>query len=115
MALITKMLRFDKCIYWAPLGMDDNGQRTFAAPVEISCRWEDTITEFMDKMGNRALSTSVVFTDRDVLNLGALWHGKFTTITDMANPFNNEGAYEIRMFKKTPDFRNKQILRIAYL
>ena len=109
------MLRYDKCVYWPPIGKDDFGQMVFGPPEEISCRWEDTLTELMDKMGNRIISTSMVYVSKDVALLGVLWHGKFTNIQSIPNPLSNADASEIRMFKRTPNLRNKEILRIAYL
>ena len=121
------MLRYDKCVYWESLGANDYGQREFAAPIEITCRWEDKVEEFMDDGGNKLLSAAVVYVDRKLTLLGVLWHGLLTPaapgvawenlplVTDSVNPFGNDGAKEIRKYGELPDLRNKDRLRTVWL
>jgi hypothetical protein len=116
MSLITRMRR-QKAVYWERTGHDEAGQPTYAAPVEINCRWEDTSVEFMDKEQRRVLSNAKVYVDR-VMPLGsALWRGLLADVhpASASDPFLNEFAYEVRMFKRLPNIRATEELLTAML
>jgi hypothetical protein len=124
MDILEDMLT-DLAVYWAPVGPDDTGRKTYAAPVEVKCRWEEAGQEFMDPAGNRRVSTAVVYTDVDTEPLGVLWHSTkkvgdtagsaISELTDEDDPFANAGAYEIQRFAKLPTFDGDEFLRTSYL
>jgi hypothetical protein len=114
MGLISRM-RLQTCIYWAFDIHDVHGQPTYKNPVEAECRWEDVVVEYVDTMGNRNLSQSVVYVDRDMELGGVLLLGELSSSVDEDNPLENEGAHEIRQFAKLPNLRNTETLRMVYL
>jgi hypothetical protein len=56
-----------------------------------------------------------VYVDRDVVVGGILWLGTLEQLTSQSEPFKNQGAAEIIRFDKTPNIRNTETLREAYL
>ena len=101
-------------VWWESSGIDEFGKPSYAAPVEIECRWDDAVEEFVGSNGDREISRSKLIVDRDLkvkdkLKLGAL------SIAIEGNPDDNEDAWEIRLFKKTPDFKGRKYLREVYL
>ncbi len=114
------------CVYWAPGAGGDEGQKTFAEPVEITCRWEMVVEAFLNRQsGNPEQSRSKVFLSEDVEELGVLWlppistdlppGGAISQLESEDEPFENDGAFEIRRFDKIPNFDADEWARIAYL
>ena len=121
MSLIKRM-RKQKAVYWA-LGSTDSGgvdadlygKPMYATPVEIDCRWEDTSEEFLAPDGSTQMSRSVVFVDREMKLGEVLLLGELTDSVNQLDPKSNNGAWEIRRFESTPNLRNTEQLRVAYL
>ena len=121
MSIISRMRR-QTAVYWtlaasesAGEDWDDTGQPQWGEPVEIECRWEDVVEEFVDLKGTRQLSRSIVYVDRDVDNGGVLMLGELTDIVEEENVLENDGAWEIRKFDKIPNLKATEFLRMAYL
>ena len=117
MSLITKMLK-QWAVYW-PLSateLDAYGQPVYGTAVEIKCRWEDRLEEFLDSDGVRKISKAKVFVASDVVVGGVLWQGLLVNVpTSTTIPKKNAGAFEIRRFDKMPDIKIRKYLRVAYL
>lgn len=121
MGIITKM-RKQKAVYWPPgseetggFDYDTYGKPLYASPVEIDCRWEDVVQEFVDTKNETTFSQSIVYVDRDVRVRGVLMLGTMSDVTDFADPKGNDNAWEIRRFDKLPNLRKTEYLRTAYL
>lgn len=118
MRIIRKVLKM-RAAYWEPGVPDDRGNRTFVAPVQIKCRWEERVQEFTGTNNEAMLSNAIVYVDRDVKLLGVLKllevGQTVNTLTDPANPFANEKAWEIKRFDKLPTIKATQFVRTAYL
>jgi len=121
MSIITKMLRQD-AVYWPLAGVDSGGvdmdaygQPIASDPVKIDCRWVDKAVQFSDAVGETRISHSVVYVDRDVVLGGFLMLGVLDDVTDEDVPLNNVNAWEIKRFDKTPNLKNTEFLRTAYL
>lgn len=102
-------------VYWAKTGVDTYGHPTFSNPVEIKCRWEDTINEVVDASGTTVLSKTKVLVDRDVTIGGVLCLGELESGMTSLNVENYDNAYEIRVFGKVPDVEAQEFVRMAYL
>jgi hypothetical protein len=115
MSIITKM-RKQTATWWGQTSvMDDFGNFQFNAPLEISVRWEDVVTEFIDPNGDQQMSQGIVYVDRDV-NVGdVLILSALTDVGDPDNPKENYGAWEIKRFDKLPSFKANEFLRTCYL
>jgi hypothetical protein len=110
----TKVMK-QKAVYWAPSGVDEFGKPEYDTPEEIDCRWEDKQEEFITPNGEREISHAKLIVDRDLLKKGVMWLGELDDVTDEDNPKNNDGAWEIRAFMKTPNFKGTAFLREVYL
>jgi hypothetical protein len=101
------------CVYWAPKAANRYGEPQYAAPVEVSCRWDDIQEVFVDATGNERVSRAKVMVDRDVALNGVLWLGLIAALTDEANPMKNTGFLKVMVFQKIPNRRATEFLRIA--
>lgn len=102
-------------VYWAPSGRDTHGQRTYATPVEIACRWDDRAVEFLNPQGERLISSAVVGIS-EVLKLGGILRlGLLTDLTDEDNPRANSDVWEIRQLSAIPTFDGDETFREAFL
>lgn len=112
---VIKKMRKQKAVWWArSSGPDSYGQFTFADPVEIDCRWDDNIQEFIDPKGQVTASQAVVYPDRilsvgDRLRRGPLGGGL------PGNPLTLTDAFSIKRFDQTPNFKATETLYTAYL
>ncbi len=97
--------------YWAPTTKSAYGFQAFAAPVQLSCRWEDEQEQFTDRAGNNVVSDALVHLETDVEEGGYLYLGT-STETD---PTTVGGAYQIKRCMKSPDIKGVNYVRIAYL
>lgn len=111
-----RKLRQD-AVYWAPKKGTLSGQVEFEDPVALKVRWEEREEEFLDRAGNRQVSSAVVYVGCEVKRLGVLAPLCLADLTDeeRADPFGNDGAYEIRKVNRTVSTRNRVELRKAML
>ena len=114
MGIISKMRR-QTAVYWSFSGVDEFGKKTYDSPVEIKCRWDGRIEEFLDSGGERQLSQAVVYVDRETPIGGVLMLGVLGDITDAVKIKENEGAWEIRRYDTTPNLKATEWLRTVYL
>ena len=121
MSIISRM-RKQTAVYWAlastesgGVAYDDFGQPQLTDPVEIKCRWDDTSEEFIDPKGTKQVSRSKVYTDRDVVVGEVLMLGVLTDVDGSISVKENDNAWEIKRFDKTPNLKATEFLRTAYL
>ena len=114
-------MRKQKAVYWARTSPNEFGQLGYAAPVEISCRWDDATEEFIDSKGTKQQSRAVVYVDRDMQEGDKL---KLARLTDLQTsndsnaslaPENFTEVWEVRRFDKNPNLKATEFLRTAYL
>jgi len=114
MSIITKVLK-QTCVYWAPTGFDEFGQRQYGAAVELKCRWTDVMKEVVAPDGTMVISKSEVMVSTDVKTGGVLKFGELDEVHYINEPTRNEGAYPIIQFAKVPNFKCTEYVRSAYL
>jgi hypothetical protein len=110
-------------VYWGSPTNDGYGGKTFAAPIEIFCRWEDRNEIFIAANGDEAVSKSVVYVLLDLENEGYLYLGTLDELYDSAessgvtlDPSEIVGAQIIKRFDKTPALNSTtEFIRKAYL
>jgi len=61
------------------------------------------------------MSQAKLIVDRDLVTKGVLMLGTLDDVVDSDNPKNNSGAWEILLFRKTPNFKGTKFIRNAYL
>ena len=120
-ALIARMCT-QTAVYWGSPVHDGYGGKTYADPVEISCRWEDRVEKIStistSKLGEEIISKAQVFTTQDVEEMGWLFLGDLDDLDsdEEADPMTVDGAYEIKRFDKTPAMRSTtEFSRVAYI
>ena len=86
--------------YWAPSGVDNFGDPSFATPTPIKAKWDDRTELFIDETGRETRSRSVVYVDTDLLIGGYLFRGA----SSVADPLSVDNAFMIKDFKKISDF-----------
>lgn len=116
MGLIDRLTKYDNCVYWAPTRKNQFGKQLFAEPVELGCRWEDTITVQRSLEAEELLFDVKVYVSTDVEEDGMLWHGKLNDV-----PVGEGGplvppvdAVLIRKFTKVGNLRNTKYVRTAF-
>jgi hypothetical protein len=123
MSLVVRMRR-QTAVYWAlasnesgGLDQDQYGRPGYTDPVEIDCRWEDTVTEYVRKDGSTQTSGTRVFVDRDMKVGELLMLGTLDDVLDLEDPRANDNFFEIKGFQKTPDLKARATgyLRLALL
>jgi hypothetical protein len=104
MGSITRNHKQD-AVYWGSPTPDGYGGATFASPVEIKVRWEDSNIQFMSPDGNVELSKAVIFTGQDVVIGGWIYLGTLDIVgsANQGSPHLVDGASEIRAFNKIPN------------
>lgn len=112
MSFLTRNLN-QTVTYWAPAGRDNFGDPSFADPVEINGRFEERTEKFFDADGSELLARSVVYLDQDVEIGGFLMLGLATSST--SDPRDEDGAFQIKDFRKIPDIKGTNFERRALL
>lgn len=124
MGIVTNIERLctQTAVYWGTPVNDGYGGRTYADPVEISCRWEDreeAITMLgEDRKAIEYVTQSIVYTLQDVDKEGLLYLGDLTDLdsAEEENPETVSGAHKIKRFDKTPALGStNDFIRKAYL
>jgi hypothetical protein len=112
MGSITRNHKQD-AVYWGTPSPDGFGGATFASPIEITVRWEDSNIQFMSPDGNVELSKAVIFAGQDVVIGGWIFLGTLDEVgsANQDDPQLVDGASEIRAFNKTPNIKGTDFER----
>jgi len=98
--------------YWAPTGDTDRyGKPVLGAPQTITVRWEDRLTQVINKSGEQIMSKARVYSLTPIDMDGYLAQGTHSD-TD-PRPLNV--AFEVQAIATTPDLRSLKSLSTAYL
>lgn len=115
MSLIERMLKYDKCVYWAPKGKNQFGKPLFENPVELGCRWEDRKSRRMDATGVEQIFNGKVFVGIDLDLDGVLWHGLLIDVPVDGDPsIPPDDVQIIAAFDKVGKIRNDKFVRTAF-
>lgn len=118
MSLIRSMRR-QYAAWWSRTNTNGKGQPTYTTPVEIPCRWDQGYT------GPRTDSTEMinvdhtVYVDRDMkigdLLLLLVTEGQVASSGFSADPKAHPTRGEVRYWTKSPNYKNTDALRTAFL
>lgn len=97
--------------YWAKSGVDGYGKNTFAAPVQMPCRWEERADLFRDFAGREVVSAAVVYTADAVETEGYLFLGTSAG----AYPYDVAGAFEVRGLTRSQALTSGSVLFKSWL
>jgi hypothetical protein len=114
--ITTKFLRQTACYWGAPVSDGYNGF-TFADPIEIPCRWTDSVQVVSDGKGNDIVCKSVVMVAIDLQELGMLFLGTLDDLDSAQedDPVSIPNCYAVKRFDRVPLIRGDKFLRVAYL
>lgn len=112
MGIINRMRR-QTGLYWGPPSPDGNGGFAFPDPVEIDCRWEELYGLSQDPVSHVEIPSATVYVDRDVEVNGYLLLGDLESGQEGTDPQDLPEARLIKGFRKIPNLRATEFLRIA--
>lgn len=101
-------------MWWQEAGTDHHGQRTYAEPVEVDCRWEDRVGEYFNAKGERNDSRATVYVDREMRVGDVLKKGELDSDTS-DSPISDELALPIKGFDALPKLDLSETLYTAHL
>lgn len=104
-------------VYWGAPVPDGYGGFSYADPVEISCRWVDTVEMITDSRGNEIVCRATVQVSQDLDEQGILYLGSLEDLdsSEEVDPQTISLAYSIKRFDKTPTIKATGYFRMAYL
>ena len=102
-------------VYWGSPVADGYGGYTYATPVEIPCRWEDTIETIINKQGKETTSNATLMVTQDIHEEGFLYLGKLTDLTtqEKADPLLIHKAFPVQRVDKVPLYRSTTLFVIT--
>jgi hypothetical protein len=116
MSLISRS-RKQTAVWWSQgsRAADLHGNPQVVAPVEIQCRWDDVLKEFLAADGTNRMSKAEVIVDRVMKPGDFLMLGTLANVTNAGVPKSNPGTYEVRRFDTNPNLRASENLYTAFL
>ena len=121
MGVIAKVLRYDDAVYQGPIVKDGAGGGTYPAPIEFlrptGVRWDAKIGKVPNPFSDDRESASVIMVPQDVEVGGWLYHSTMANLPGGGSTPLEEipGAVQIIGFRKTPNFKNTETLREAFV
>lgn len=97
--------------YWARTGTGGTGEPTFAAPVQINCRWEDKAVLFRDAYGVERTSKAIVYPAQALALQGWIYLGTSAA----ADPRTVTGAFEVMQTGRSNNLGGTLTLHKVYL
>ena len=109
MSIVTRNLKQD-ITHWT-VTSNGFGGFTYSTPVTQKGRWETSQILFRNTRGEEVVSDAIVYLSSDVVVEDFLFNG----ISTAADPTTLAAARQVRQFNKTPDLRNNNQMRKAFL
>lgn len=105
------------CVYWGTPVDNGYGGFTYADPVELSCRWDDTTEIIKDAKGEEVVSNAKVQVSQDVDENGLMFLGDLDDLdsSEEEDPTTVANAYKILKFDSIPTIKGSRFFRLAYL
>lgn len=112
---IIKKMRKQTAVWWERSTLPDAyGKYTYAAPLQIECRWDDSAVEYRNQQGQAVLSSATVYVDR-VMKIGdMLMRGDWESDT-ADDPTDEPTAFEIQRFDQNPNIKATETLLTAFI
>ena len=97
--------------YWAFVSLDQFSKATFAAPVQLLCRWQDVAVLFKDSQGQQRTSSAIVYPEYSLGLKGYVKRGEDSTL----DPVGLTGAYEILQNGDSPNLSGTATLNKVFV
>lgn len=105
-------------VYWGNPVPDGYGGTDYDDPVEIACRWDETINVITASNGKEVVSKASILVTQNIDEEGYLYLGTLDDLDSDAldEPETVDGAWKIQRFDKTPMImKTDEFVRTAYL
>lgn len=95
-------------VFWNPeLARDVYGQDTYETGIDVACRWQDKVEEFVNAQGERELSAAVVYMEAPVAvarvdSWAYLGEVADLSAEELADPTTVSGALVVRAIGQSP-------------
>ena len=96
-------------IRWAYVSSDQYGQPTYAAPVQIKCRWDDCIKQVFDQDGSPVFSKIELITQVRLQPKDLIKKGKLIPGINQTHPKMNDNVHEVVASEETPMLKTRNI------
>lgn len=97
--------------YWAFVSLDRFSEPTFAAPVQLRCRWQDVAVLFKDAQGQQRTSSAIIYPEYSLDLKGYVKRGTDST----PYPVGLSGAYEILQNGDSPNLSGTITLNKVFI
>ncbi len=112
--MITRLCT-QTAVYWGSPVKDGYGGMTYADPVEILCRWENTLKVIQSSDGENIVSQAQVFVLEDLDEQGMIALASLDDLDSAPDP-KDSGAYTIKQIRKFPALGStSEFVRTVYL
>ena len=108
-SFITK-ISAQTALYWGTPVNDGYGGTTYADPVEIKCRWDDTIKMINNKQGEELISNAEIITNEELEEGGLLYLG---TLDDLELMEDSNTILSSTQFYVLPNQIEGDVYKIA--
>lgn len=99
--------RRQDAVLWSRAGIDDAGEATVSAPVEIRVRWVDRQMEALDVRGETIALDALVVTDQAIIIGSILRQGTIEDYEDLADDAEGTELYQVVTERTTPDVKGR--------
>lgn len=106
---IIRECQKDYLIYWAYTSTDINGRITYAAPVQMTCRWDYANKQVFTEDGSPVFSKIELITQSQLAVKGLVKEGRLTAGINTTDPKANSDVHEILWVAKTPLLKTRSI------
>lgn len=97
--------------YWAFISLDQFSKATFAAPVQLRCRWQDVAVLFKDSQGQQRTSSAIIYPEYALGLKGYVKRGA----ESLSYPVGVDGAYEILQVGDSPNLTGTATLNKVFV
>lgn len=113
MGLISRCQK-SELTYWPLTGTQSNGQPIYGAPKQITCRWDDRISEVQGQRQTVVLSKHQIITEIKLTPGDMVLHLPLVQVPYRDVPKDNPGAVEVIAVAETPNLRHTETLYEAW-
>ncbi len=107
---IIREVQKDRLIYWAFTGnADEYGQPIYAAPVQLTCRWDDCKKQVFTEEGSPVFSKIELIVPQALKLKSLVKKGQLTASINQSNPRANDGVHAILMVEETPMLKTRSV------
>lgn len=123
MSIMTRMQK-QTCVYWIASSIaDEYGRYTFAEPIQISCRWEDKLSEYVSSDGTRQTASASIYVSLSLPVHTMMYKGTIMDLQGLAeadgtiqlsNPKTISACVGVCGTETIPNLKNTESLHILY-